>query len=919
MKNYKLGFGFFLCMVIANMVSATNMSPEFTLTEDVHFPTNMLQGKTYSLPVIFTNTGEMPLFMTGMNLVNAPTGLNLPQANSCLNTLLSPGQTCTFSASYTPSAIGTAAFQVQIVANGYVWKRTNKPIYLTVNSDSDTASISSKATSIILTPDETATWTIHNDSTTVTAQNVTATIPAALAKYVATPSVCATIAPESDCEISLTVNGDLPVGQTGTLNAQGDNTDAVNVSYSSTQPNAALTVSSVTFSEPGSQNLVLTNTGLKTIAVTNLALDQSLYSVTLDSLPSNCADLAPNASCDIPLTSFVYSYGSGNVVASYHLVGDNTTKLATGSVSVGNPTVSINNGNDIIVSDRAVSGEFSVKNTGKFIWVAPSINSSQSWATIFPITSDECSDNIAPGVTCNYDYSINYPTTGSAQITATGANLISTSQNLLTNLLSISVGDTADQHLEYAAIKITNLSDVSQVLKTVQAPKSIDIGNTNSAVLCSSNGTDCNVDYHTTCVNGMALNTNQSCKLWYRAVSGAEVNPADTAESAISATVAENGNNPEKTYTQNINFTSDTALYVGGSFTQVGQEGGAGINVNGIAKWDGLTWIPLDTSDDFVTGYAFSLFKGDLYFGGMFAVLNGTSVSNIAAWNGVNWNNVGGGVSIPASSNFPAVFSMASTNDTLYVGGKFENATNDGKPIVVNNIAAWNGTSWSALGSGLAFPTAPVFAKVNAIAISGNDIYVGGEFTEAGSVAVGNLAEWDGAHWNATITVDGIVSSLLYANNRLYVGGQFNSLNHSSIAAHNIAEYYGQVWGPIGNYGVNNQGDMAKVNTLALNSDGGLLIGGEFSKADSLDVSNFVEWVNNAWSYPFSSDIVINGAVDAVTVQGSHIYVGGDFINPGNQLADFMNNQFVANPAFATNGQVKALLVAPSLMLTIAN
>ena len=41
------------------------------------------------------------------------------------------------------------------------------------------------------------------------------------------------------------------------------------------------------------------------------------------------------------------------------------------------------------------------------------------------------------------------------------------------------------------------------------------------------------------------------------------------------------------------------------------------------------------------------------------------------------------------------------------------------------NIAKWNGSSWSALGSGMN-------SRVAALAVSGSDLYAGGEFTTAG-------------------------------------------------------------------------------------------------------------------------------------------------------------------------------------------
>ena len=58
----------------------------------------------------------------------------------------------------------------------------------------------------------------------------------------------------------------------------------------------------------------------------------------------------------------------------------------------------------------------------------------------------------------------------------------------------------------------------------------------------------------------------------------------------------------------------------------------------------------------------------------------------------------------------------------------------------VNNIAKWDGSRWSALGSGVNF-------GVYAIAISDSDVYVGGDFTTAGGISANHIAKWNGSTW----------------------------------------------------------------------------------------------------------------------------------------------------------------------------
>ena len=61
----------------------------------------------------------------------------------------------------------------------------------------------------------------------------------------------------------------------------------------------------------------------------------------------------------------------------------------------------------------------------------------------------------------------------------------------------------------------------------------------------------------------------------------------------------------------------------------------------------------------------------------------------------------------------------------------------------MNRIARWDGSAWSALGSGMN-------STVKALAFdnSGN-LYAGGYFTTAGGETVNRIAKWDGSAWSA--------------------------------------------------------------------------------------------------------------------------------------------------------------------------
>ena len=68
----------------------------------------------------------------------------------------------------------------------------------------------------------------------------------------------------------------------------------------------------------------------------------------------------------------------------------------------------------------------------------------------------------------------------------------------------------------------------------------------------------------------------------------------------------------------------------------------------------------------------------------------------------------------------------------LYAGGGF--TTMGG--VTVNRVARWDGTTWTALGSG-------TDGQVLALVASGGNLYAGGVFTTAGGVTVNSIAKWD--------------------------------------------------------------------------------------------------------------------------------------------------------------------------------
>ena len=113
------------------------------------------------------------------------------------------------------------------------------------------------------------------------------------------------------------------------------------------------------------------------------------------------------------------------------------------------------------------------------------------------------------------------------------------------------------------------------------------------------------------------------------------------------------------------------------------------------------------------------------------AFLLGLSNSRAATFSDANWTSMGGIYSV--NGEVEAV--VADGFGNLYAGGTFTIAGE----VFATNIAKWNGSSWSALGSGIGGSASS--GSVWSLAVLGSDLYVGGAFTSAGGKVSYSLAK----------------------------------------------------------------------------------------------------------------------------------------------------------------------------------
>jgi hypothetical protein len=219
-----------------------------------------------------------------------------------------------------------------------------------------------------------------------------------------------------------------------------------------------------------------------------------------------------------------------------------------------------------------------------------------------------------------------------------------------------------------------------------------------------------------------------------------------------------------------------------------------GTEAYGIAQWDGSDWTPLQNLDSGVRDMVvFDDGTGPaLYAVGTFPSTMPPApiaLRRVGKWTGTTWAPLGGGVMDGYREwavNALAVFNDG-TGPALYAAGDFRDiylpATNG--LMQVNNIAKWDGTAWSAVGDGTTPNTAaPIFDLMVFDDGTGPALYAGGDFTSAGGVPVNNIARWNGASWSdvgggVTGDADAAVNALTVLDDgsgpALYAGGWFTN------------------------------------------------------------------------------------------------------------------------------------------------
>lgn len=211
----------------------------------------------------------------------------------------------------------------------------------------------------------------------------------------------------------------------------------------------------------------------------------------------------------------------------------------------------------------------------------------------------------------------------------------------------------------------------------------------------------------------------------------------------------------------------------------------------------------------------------------------------------------------------------------LWVGGDFTVAGS----TTVNRVAYWDGSAWHAVNK------VGVNGTVKAIAIGGGYVYVAGAFDQTASPAtwMGGVARYNSDGTGVTALGSGVAAMsgtydvralALLPDGTLYVGGNFVYAMDGTAApianTQNIAKWNGSAWISIGNANY-------QVLTLVARGISEIYAGGIFTTIGGVSANKLARWNGTVWA-------ALGSGVDDVPYSmvvglDRNIYIGGTFLN----------------------------------------
>jgi hypothetical protein len=291
-------------------------------------------------------------------------------------------------------------------------------------------------------------------------------------------------------------------------------------------------------------------------------------------------------------------------------------------------------------------------------------------------------------------------------------------------------------------------------------------------------------------------------------------------------------------------------VYAGGTFINAGGNAAA----DHLAVWNGTTWGPFCNGTG-ITGNvtALQVIGTTLFVGGEFQNGAGIAEADYLLACDLTTGNAAATTLDPNHPFSGSVLALAKdANDVLYAGGRWNNLENI---QAADNVAYRDSGGWHAMGSSASGCLCAVDGFVRALAVSGTDVYVGTDVKDvAGLPAADNVARWNGTAWSAVGSGPGgdgwfPVSTYIYAlatapapnqGVAVFAAGSFQDAGYAE--GDNIAQFTQGNWYYVGSDGAGNGALNNEVHALTVfpaTEPRRLYAGGNFTNAGGDTLADF--------------------------------------------------------------------------------
>lgn len=320
---------------------------------------------------------------------------------------------------------------------------------------------------------------------------------------------------------------------------------------------------------------------------------------------------------------------------------------------------------------------------------------------------------------------------------------------------------------------------------------------------------------------------------------------------------------------------SGQMLYIGGSFTTIGSRTQPNLAAMDLTTGLITSWSPV--VNDTVTSIGVS--GPAIYIGGQFSLIGGTVRNYIAALN----TNTGMATDWNPDANL-AVRAVGVSGSTVYVGGSFTRIGGQSR----NALAALDATTglanltWNpnANNNSTTFP-----GSVSKLAISGQTVYIHGNFINVGGQPRSQLAALDATTGLATAWnpgSPGAINTFVISGQTLYLGGVFSSVAgqpRTGCAAFDTSTGLLTAWNP----SLSTTANALVINSITTSGSTAYIAGNFVSSGGqasagitAVDASS---GLSLGWN-PYPTHPLLGWITYSLASNGQDVYLGGDLSLP---------------------------------------